>query len=459
MKQYMFLHIVINFRYNFLMKHYELKKVTELLSGFRKIVIAKRVEDNIIKFVFDKNECVYVDLKRGNSTWFMCENYLARKSYSAPFDVILAKHFARSSIVNVEVEQNNRIMRIEVQSGSQYKSVKTTLQLEFTGRNTNAIILDENGVVLEALRHIDSRVSFREISVGKTLLPLPERELKETPQEIEDIKSYLFDIYEKRQTQFLLLAKESKLSIINKKLKRLEKQMNSLALESELDEKSKKLNSDATLVLANIGKIKPYEKEVTLEDFDGQMRTVALPKDSHNAQNASNILFANSKKLRQKAKYVHIERENLQEKIDFLKKLTSLIQNAKSIDEVQVLFPKQQKKAKKIKEEPYESFFYEDFKILVGKSEKSNIALMKSAKKSDIWLHVKDIPSSHVIIKTNKQTLPENVLEFAAKLCVNFSSFKQGSFLVDYTKWQYVKIESGANVFYTDYKTIKIDKG
>ena len=79
---------------------------------------------------------------------------------------------------------------------------------------------------------------------------------------------------------------------------------------------------------------------------------------------------------------------------------------------------------------------------------KGNITLLQEAKKNDIWLHVKDLPSSHVIICTEKQNVPEPILVFAAKLCVDFSMTQKGGYLVDYTKRKNVKPFDGANVAY-----------
>jgi predicted ribosome quality control (RQC) complex YloA/Tae2 family protein len=63
-----------------------------------------------------------------------------------------------------------------------------------------------------------------------------------------------------------------------------------------------------------------------------------------------------------------------------------------------------------------------------------------------------------VIISTDKQELPRNILEAAAKLCVDFSVFEKGAYLVDYTPRREVRVQEGANVLYTNFKTLVIDK-
>ena len=94
----------------------------------------------------------------------------------------------------------------------------------------------------------------------------------------------------------------------------------------------------------------------------------------------------------------------------------------------------------------------------LGKNEKGNIELLKRAKAKDVWLHLKDIASAHVIISTDKQNLPMSVIESAAKLCVNFSVFEKSSYLVDYTARREVKVQERANVLYYNYKTLRVEK-
>lgn len=73
-------------------------------------------------------------------------------------------------------------------------------------------------------------------------------------------------------------------------------------------------------------------------------------------------------------------------------------------------------------------------------------------------MHIRDIPSSHVIIRTDKQNLPESVVHAAAKLCVDFSVKNPGDYEVDFTKRKFVKAQEGSNVFYTHYDTIRVTK-
>jgi len=61
-------------------------------------------------------------------------------------------------------------------------------------------------------------------------------------------------------------------------------------------------------------------------------------------------------------------------------------------------------------------------------------------------------------LRTDKQTLPDSVIQAAAKLCVDFSVKNPGDYEVDYTKRKFVKLQEGSNVLYNKYDTISVTK-
>ncbi len=442
------------------MKRNELTEVTKYLQQYSSITAVSRVEDSIIKIVFDRGDDIFFDMKRGDSHIFKKEHYKRAKLYNAPFDVLLHKRFGRSHIESLHVVKGNRILRLRVSSNSSYKAQSTVLQLEFTGRNTNAIIVDEDEVVLEALRHIDSSVSYRSIKVGEVLEELPVKEFSEKPSTVgEDVQEYLKNEYLKRTLLRLNSIKNQKIISLQKKIDRLQKLYDGLDDEEKLLKKAEKLNFWGTLVLSNIQKVKAYERIIKLDDFEGNEVEIILPKEARSASEAGNILFESSKKLKRKAKSLYKERENLEGKIEFFQKMQRAIEKCEDESEINILLPRQ-KKAKKGKKEQnsYETFFMEGFKIMLGKNEKGNIELLKESKKRDIWLHIKDTPSCHVIIRTDKTSIPQSVIDFAGKICVEFSVTKGGTYLVDYTQRRNVTVKNGASVEYVEYKTLHYEE-
>jgi len=98
------------------------------------------------------------------------------------------------------------------------------------------------------------------------------------------------------------------------------------------------------------------------------------------------------------------------------------------------------------------------FDIYVGKSNKQNDELtMELAEPHDLWLHTKNIPGSHVIIRTNGQVPPNRTIEEAAHLAAFFSKARAGNLVpVDYTNRKHVKKPNGAKpgmVIYNTYST------
>ncbi|HBS58379.1 MAG TPA: hypothetical protein DEA44_03840, partial [Firmicutes bacterium] len=84
--------------------------------------------------------------------------------------------------------------------------------------------------------------------------------------------------------------------------------------------------------------------------------------------------------------------------------------------------------------------------IYVGKNNKQNdYVTFKLARNQDIWLHTKDIPGSHVILRMQTGEPSQAALEMAAKLAAYFSKSRFSSQVpVDYTLRKHVHKPSGA---------------
>ncbi len=441
------------------MKFYAFKQIADYLKQYKRIAAAHRVGDNIIKIVFDGHHDIYFDLQKSKSAIYMRDDSVRMKHYQAPFDVLLQKYLGRSDIVSLEIVNNDKVLRIGVSQSGAYKSHKAFLQLEFTGKYTNAILLDEEEIIVDALRHVDIMNSYRQIKPGERLeaLASPTFTPKEG-EEITDIEAYLKAVYTQRTQEQLLSRQKIEASRIDKKIMRMREELEGLQSEEKLSSEAEDNFSKGRLVLANMHLIKPYEKSVRLYDFNAEEIELAIPEGARKASEVADIFFKRAKKAKQKALNLHIEREGLSEKIDFLERFKANILLTQTNEELQLLLPPQKKKAKKEPPKPYEVFWIEGQKVLLGKNKKGNVELLKIARAGDIWMHMKDIPSAHVIIQTSKQNVSEKVLYAAAKLCVDFSTTKVGSFLVDYTNRREVKVQSEANVLYNKYKTLSVSK-
>jgi len=267
----------------------------------------------------------------------------------------------------------------------------------------------------------------------------------------------LYDEYAKEMQEKLSSLKKQKLSILNKKLKKLQKLYAQLDDETLLKEEAGQLSHFGNLLLANMHHIKPYQRVIEVEDYDGKKVRIELHKEFSSVARMADSLFTRSKKAKQRASHMHIERESLESKIEHIKLFIHTVEEAKDIAKIQLLFPKNAQ-AKKVKtNDSIEIFWIDGYKVSLGKNERGNVELLQNARAKDIWLHMKERPSAHVIITTDKQNVPMNVIEGAARLCVDFTMFQKDRYLVDYTPRREVTIQNGANVLYNKYKTIEVD--
>ncbi len=102
------------------------------------------------------------------------------------------------------------------------------------------------------------------------------------------------------------------------------------------------------------------------------------------------------------------------------------------------------------------------YDIYVGKNNYQNDELtMKFAKSSDLWLHIKDGPGSHVIVKSQHDAeIDDQTLVEAASLAAFYSSGRLSSNVaIDYTQRKHVKKVPNAKpgmVIYTHFKTVYV---
>ncbi|MEA2048747.1 MAG: NFACT RNA binding domain-containing protein [Campylobacterota bacterium] len=440
------------------MQLYELKAIAKRLSDFSFISRARRVEDNTLELVFDKSDSYFFNMTRGHSFIYKAPSQRPLQGYNAPFDTLLHTLLSASKLLNIEVPDNDRVLRFTLAPKSSYKDKIIHLQLEFTGKYTNAILIDENEVIIEALRHIDADSSFRVIRPGLELLAIPTFSRTEEAHPIEDIDSYLEDNFSRMQSKKLLEMKKQKCSNVARKIKKFEQLLAKLPNEERLEKQAEAYKNDANLILANLYRIKPYDKKLQTYDFEGREVTIPLPKEIK-VNRMPDYYFNLSKRAKNKAKNIHIEYENLSTKKAFYENIYFALEQAKTPYELELLVPKRAKslrKKERLKEG--ELFWIENYKVLVGRNSNENQKLLEIAKANDLWMHIRNIPSSHVIIKTDKQNLPESVIKAAAKLCVDFSVKNPGDYEVDYTKRKFVKVQEGSNVLYNKYDTIRVTK-
>jgi predicted ribosome quality control (RQC) complex YloA/Tae2 family protein len=420
------------------MKYYILTKVIEYMQQFNTIHHIQRVDNNIIRIEFQGKQSLYFDMGKGNSKIYIKNTHdIRKKKFHAPFDIVLQKKFNNAKIDNIYLRNDDKIIVFELRSRSSYKEQKYKLQFEFTGKNTNVILLEEDDTILEALRHIDEWTSIRVVKVGQKLQELEKPNIQYEIKPIENIEQYLEDVYLAMVEKELENSKKQKINYLEKQVDKVKNLLSKLDDTKILEQKSQELNNKASQIVATLYTLSGYEKQQQLK--------------------LSNSLFRDAKKAKAKAKNQFKEEHNLKLKLQFYQRLIDTIQHATTIDEVEFYFPKKEKNQIKTKKSnPYQSFFVDEYKIMLGRDERENIYLLQNSKASDFWFHLKGQVSSHVIVSNTKKTIPEHIIDKAATICAKFSTDSSGVYEVDYTQRRNVKIQNRANVLYNPYSTIQV---
>ena len=114
----------------------------------------------------------------------------------------------------------------------------------------------------------------------------------------------------------------------------------------------------------------------------------------------------------------------------------------------------------KITSKPFHYLSSDGYDIYVGKNNYQNDELtFKMATGNDWWFHAKEMPGSHVIVKTNGDELPDQTFEEAGRLAAYYSKGKEaGKVEIDYLQKKNVKKPNGAApgfvVYYTNYSMV-----
>lgn len=225
------------------------------------------------------------------------------------------------------------------------------------------------------------------------------------------------------------------------------------------------------LLFASLHQVSKGDKSVELVNFyDEEQRSITIQLDplltpSDNAQR----YFKRYNKYKNSLAVIHEQLGKTKDEIAYLDNLLQQLSIASmnDIEEIRDELVQQgylrdrNKKGKKKKKNDrptvHQFTSSEGIDILVGKNNLQNeYVTNRLASANDTWLHTKDIPGSHVVIRSTD--FGEATLEEAAQLAAYFSQAKESSSVpVDYTYIRHVRKPSGAKpgfVIYDHQKTL-----
>ena len=227
------------------------------------------------------------------------------------------------------------------------------------------------------------------------------------------------------------------------------------------------------LLTSYIYQIKTGMSEITLENFYSNNEKITIPLDvqkspSENIQRYFKRYQKSKNRIEELTEQLAIAQKEISDLENVLLSI-SQIETYDEISEIQdelakqgyIRRPSNHKSKKETISSPMEFTASDGTTILVGKNNTQNDRLtLKLSSPNDTWLHTKDIPGSHVIIRAKQQDISEKTLYEAAVLAAYYSKGKFSSNVpVDYTERKNVKKPSGAKpgmVIYVNNSTIYV---
>ncbi len=243
-------------------------------------------------------------------------------------------------------------------------------------------------------------------------------------------------------------------------------------------ENSEKYRLYGEILTANIHLVKPGAKSVKLVNYyDGKEIEIPLDEKLSPSKNAQRFF----KKYSKAKTAIHEKQAQLEENEQDIKYLESVLHSvdmAQTDEELENIREELAKtgyvrirnkagmRKKKSKPSPIKYFLSDGTEVLVGRNNIENDWLtMKFAVKNDVWMHTKDIPGSHVVIRMDNGRSVDDLsaeLIYEAASIAAYHSKAQGSSQVpvDYVPIRYVKKPNGAKpgmVIFTHNLTVYVD--
>ncbi len=331
-------------------------------------------------------------------------------------------------------------------------------QLVHNNTPTPTIVLREDNSVMD--------VAFMDIEQYKGKLKVVH---------YETFSKMLDAFYYKRDMAMRMKARSQDLhKLCANAVERLSKKINiqTLELKKCMDREGLRIKGD--LVQANLYRIQRGAACVVVENFyeEGSPKLVIeLDPSISPAQNAQKFYKAYAKaKTAQQMLTVQIEKakQELSYVIsvqDFLNRAESdkeLSQIRLELVEQGYIKEKRNLRQKLLKAlPPLEYKTTDGYTVYVGRNNKQNDTLtLKTAKKTDLWFHTKEIPGSHTILVTQGDKVSDTAIYEAAQICAYHSKAKDSSQVpVDYTQVKFVSKPQGAKpgkVIYVNNHTVYV---
>jgi predicted ribosome quality control (RQC) complex YloA/Tae2 family protein len=294
-------------------------------------------------------------------------------------------------------------------------------------------------------------------------------------RKIDSILDTLGVFYTDKDRYIRLKQKKSDLlRIINTKIKSVQKKINIHTNNISKNENYDKHKEYGDLILSNLYTIKEGMRSCDVQNYyteTNEMINITLDPNL-NPQDNAQVYY--KKYTKSKSRFENANKQ-LKIAVNELRYLESVLMSLElsteynEINEIkeelikQEIVKKSSKKSRESFEEsnPLKYISTDGDIIMVGKNNRQNDYLStRYSSPKDLWLHVKNNPGAHVIVKKTGKEITEKTIFEAASLAAFYSKLKNATTAeVDYTEIKHVKKIPGGKpgmVIYHEFKTINV---
>ena len=262
--------------------------------------------------------------------------------------------------------------------------------------------------------------------------------------------------------------------LLNNTIDRLSRKINLQKADLKKCADREELRIKGDLLQANLYRIEKGSSVVTVDNYyaeDNAPITIRLNPAVTPAMNAQRY-YKEYNKAKTRETMLTGQIKKASEELQYIESVQDILSRCETEAELSAIrselreqgYLRPVKGAAKRKDKPLPPIEYQSsdgFRILVGRNNVQNDALtLRTAKKTDIWLHTKNIHGTHVIILTEGKPVTETAIYEAAQIAAAHSKAKDSSQVpVDYTAVKNVSKPSGAKpgkVIYVNYKTVYV---
>ncbi len=291
-------------------------------------------------------------------------------------------------------------------------------------------------------------------------------------QPTDNVQSLINNYYSDRLNllQFRQLSHQLQQKVTNC-LKKLQRKADTFREKLQQSTEADNYRQQADLLMAHLHLWKSGMESITLDDFvTGNPIKIKLNPEKNAVQNAQ-YLYKNHQKLKRAKDAVRPLLEAVIAEINYLQQVQTNLEQLESYHQKEDLQTLEEIREELIEQnylqtertsaktqdnsQPHRYITPSGYQLWVGRNNRQNDRLtFRTANDYDLWFHTQEIPGSHVLMRLEPGTIPQETdLQFAANLTAYYSQARESDLVpVIYTKPKNVYKPKGAKPGMTVYK-------